>query len=264
VNKDEFWKMIDASIDATRDMYQEERLHSILSEYEREEIADFERHFEHLRAISDRGDIWAAAMSLNGGYCSDNGFLYFRSWLISRGKDVFLAAVNNPNSLANVDIELSEDGHPSASFEEFGYVGFDVYENKTNGGDLYEDYQDSDIPVPDDWDWSDFYDDNWLSGNLPKLWNRFGKFKIESDRMDEENVNLSYSYAEIPTIAHIEIGSTIYHRKHGRGIITHITKLDDSVTATIEFEDEVRPMLLMHPEVDNAELYSLNPFEGDA
>jgi len=38
---------------------------------------------------------------INGG-CSDDGFFYFRAWLISRGQKVYDAALQNPDSLAKV------------------------------------------------------------------------------------------------------------------------------------------------------------------
>ena len=43
--------------------------------------------------------LWAAGYLLCGG-CSDDGFEYFRLWLISRGRAVYEAAVADPDSLA--------------------------------------------------------------------------------------------------------------------------------------------------------------------
>ena len=37
---------------------------------------------------------------MNGG-CSDDGFQYFRNWIISRGKEVYYAAKENPDNLIN-------------------------------------------------------------------------------------------------------------------------------------------------------------------
>jgi hypothetical protein len=47
--------------------------------------------------------LWAAGYVINGG-CSDDGFEYFRGWLIIRGREVFERALIDPDSLA----ELSE------------------------------------------------------------------------------------------------------------------------------------------------------------
>ena len=62
-------------------------------------------------------DLWGAAYLINGG-CSDDGFEYFRRWLVLQGRDVFQAAVSNPDTLAEVAegldklwlVQVSEDG----------------------------------------------------------------------------------------------------------------------------------------------------------
>ena len=50
-----------------------------------DELIEFHRLFN--RAMDDAyiWDLWGAAYLINGG-CSDDGFAYFRSWLISRGR----------------------------------------------------------------------------------------------------------------------------------------------------------------------------------
>ena len=53
----------------------------------------------------DRKELWAAASVIGGG-CSDDGFDYFREWLILQGKDVVMGAGMNPDSLA--DLPLTE------------------------------------------------------------------------------------------------------------------------------------------------------------
>jgi hypothetical protein len=60
--------------------------------------------------------LWGAAYLINGG-CSDDGFDYFRRWLILQGHKVFQAAIANPDSLADVvdpDEEFIEcECHPA-------------------------------------------------------------------------------------------------------------------------------------------------------
>jgi hypothetical protein len=53
-----------------------------------------------LMAASYRTDLWAAAYLINGG-CSDDGFDYFRGWLITQGAEVFHRALADPDSLAD-------------------------------------------------------------------------------------------------------------------------------------------------------------------
>ncbi|MEU3643761.1 DUF4240 domain-containing protein [Lentzea sp. NPDC034063] len=47
--------------------------------------------------------LWAAAFLIRGG-CSDDGFDYFRGWLLTRGRQVFEAAVADPDSLAGLTL----------------------------------------------------------------------------------------------------------------------------------------------------------------
>jgi hypothetical protein len=45
----------------------------------------FERHFTQRLADAYRWDLWGLAYQLNGG-CSDDGFVYFRCWLLGQGR----------------------------------------------------------------------------------------------------------------------------------------------------------------------------------
>ncbi|WP_342210876.1 LysR family transcriptional regulator [Streptomyces sp. DH-12] len=56
--------------------------------------------------------LWAAAYVINGG-CSDDGFDYFRGWLIAQGREVFERAVARPGALADLPVlrASAADGH---------------------------------------------------------------------------------------------------------------------------------------------------------
>jgi hypothetical protein len=70
-------------------------------------VADFEGYHELAFADSYDWGLWGAACVINGG-CSDDCFDYFRAYLISRGREVFEAAVADPDSLASVEIDDEE------------------------------------------------------------------------------------------------------------------------------------------------------------
>jgi hypothetical protein len=72
-----------------------------------EDIRDFDRRFQALLGEAYTVDLWGAAYVINGG-CSDDGFYYFRCWLIGMGKKVYEAAVASPDSLADV-VEPGEE-----------------------------------------------------------------------------------------------------------------------------------------------------------
>ncbi|MFC9245678.1 DUF4240 domain-containing protein [Streptomyces sp. NPDC057136] len=54
-------------------------------------------------ADSCTNPLWAAAYVINGG-CSDDGFDYFRGWLIAQGREVFERTAADPDALAEVPI----------------------------------------------------------------------------------------------------------------------------------------------------------------
>ena len=72
-----------------------------------------------------RWDLWAVAYIINGG-CSDDGFEYFRGWLIAQGKDYFEAALKNPENAAAC---VAEGG--DVECESILYVANQAYKDKT-------------------------------------------------------------------------------------------------------------------------------------
>jgi hypothetical protein len=111
----------------TLTVHQTRKLHEILGTLSPKEIIDFYRIFCHLLDRAYTWDLWGAAYIMGGG-CSDDGFLDFRAWLISMGKDVYEAAIQNPETLtATVERKDVEDFF----FEQFSYVPGRVYEEMT-------------------------------------------------------------------------------------------------------------------------------------
>lgn len=87
--------------------------------------------FDHqLQQQMDRAytsDLWGAAYVINGG-CSDDGFAYFRGWLIAQGSQVFEMAVRNPETLA-FHLELRKDEglpHRDLELEDLLYLGVEA------------------------------------------------------------------------------------------------------------------------------------------
>jgi hypothetical protein len=64
------------------------------------EIVHFDWLFSAKITAAYTIDLWGAAYLINGG-CSDDGFYYFRSWLVGMGKQVYEAALANPDNLAD-------------------------------------------------------------------------------------------------------------------------------------------------------------------
>jgi hypothetical protein len=128
---------LDARIDALR---------TELSRLSPAELQQFQNHYDARIAESYRWDLWGAAYVMNGG-CSDDGFRYFRDWLISEGRDVFEAALREPESLADVPkVELAEN-------ELYGYVALELYE-ESGAGTLDRDFS-TEIAAPSGEQWNE-------------------------------------------------------------------------------------------------------------
>jgi hypothetical protein len=82
-----FWVIIEAG--GRKALTDPERqlaaVHKQLLKLSPEEIRAFHRLFDQKLAEAYTWDLWGAAYLINGG-CSDDGFYYFRAWLISRGE----------------------------------------------------------------------------------------------------------------------------------------------------------------------------------
>ena len=65
-----------------------ESLASFLSNLAPQEIVDFERIFGELMDQAYSWPLWGADFIIGGG-CSDDGFIDFRGWLISVGREIY-------------------------------------------------------------------------------------------------------------------------------------------------------------------------------
>jgi Protein of unknown function (DUF4240) len=122
-----YWKIIEESLKKSTDQdNREEYLISRIQKLTPAEIIGFHLRTQKLLCDIYTSDIWCAAYIMNGG-CSDDGFEYFRYWVISNGKETYYKTKENPDSLINkIDEEI--EGY---EFESFGYVASTAFENKT-------------------------------------------------------------------------------------------------------------------------------------
>lgn len=134
MNRDQFWEIIEQSRSqwdskvADGNMARQcEVLHTQLTALNQKELISFATHFYQVYDDAYRWDLWAAAYIMGGGGCSDDGFLDFRDWLISMGRDVFEAAMKDPESLAK---NAALPGVEEVFFQGFSYVAHRVHEEK--------------------------------------------------------------------------------------------------------------------------------------
>ena len=134
LNEDKFWDIIESSLKKTTNQDEQEQfLIKEIGKLTLNEIIGFRLKTDKLLYDTYSSEMWCAAYVINGG-CSDDGFEYFRCWLISRGKEVYYKAKENPDSLIEF---LSEEEEDIFDFESFWYVALNAFENKT-GKSLYD------------------------------------------------------------------------------------------------------------------------------
>ena len=81
--------------------------------------------------LSYQYGLWTAASLMCENGCSDDGFIDFRAWLIAQGEEIYLAALADPDSLADVE------AYGGCQFEELLYTGNETMKHLT-GKDAYE------------------------------------------------------------------------------------------------------------------------------
>ncbi|MEU1263212.1 DUF4240 domain-containing protein [Streptomyces cellulosae] len=105
MNRHQFWQFVDVARDQAPDPHDPEdvarRATALLATHPAEEIVAAQQVLWDLMADSYVNPLWAAAYLINGG-CSDDGFDYFRGWLIAQGREVFERAVADPDTLADL------------------------------------------------------------------------------------------------------------------------------------------------------------------
>lgn len=89
-----FWSLIEAGGDTALD--RAETLADRLADHAAKDIKGFAQIATDKAAEAYRADLWALAYLLMGG-CSDDAFTDFRNWLILQGREVFEAALADPD-----------------------------------------------------------------------------------------------------------------------------------------------------------------------
>src|SRR4051812_38861605 len=97
---DESWALIEATRPGADGDEDAAALVSRLAGLDDAELVDFEVTLGRLTREANHWDLWAAGYLINGG-CSDDGFEYFRGWLIAAGRAAYEGALRDPDSLAD-------------------------------------------------------------------------------------------------------------------------------------------------------------------
>jgi hypothetical protein len=170
MTRDDFWSIIGSPLPSDDISTHVENIQATLSQQPPEDIVDFERHMASLLVSSYTWTLWGAAYLINGG-CSDDGFDYFRGWLIAHGQALFSTALANPDDLADIPT-VEED----SECEMILYIARSAYEAVTS-----EEIPSVMIHLPDLGDGWDFDDDTEMAQRYPKLFARFCAHNTNDD-----------------------------------------------------------------------------------
>jgi len=175
VQRDEFWAIVESARAGVGDTVSDADLvaeHAVerLAALPPGKIVEYQQVYEELDRESYRWDLWAAGYVINGG-CSDDGFDYFRAWLVAQGRQVWERALADPDSLADV---VTVDAADEAFCEDMLSAAYDATQQVTgDGAALYAALdalggQDErpDSPVGEEFD---FDDPEEMEARLPRL-----------------------------------------------------------------------------------------------
>lgn len=98
---DQFWKTIDEIKKKSKNNIDtlSQNVNHAMSKLSLHELTDFRYLLHHFMAHSNTWKLWGAAYTMSGG-CSEEGFEYWRCWLVLQGRKAFEAASLDPESLA--------------------------------------------------------------------------------------------------------------------------------------------------------------------
>lgn len=130
MTEEKFWTIIENS-NCGRN------LKACLTPLSEEELFGFRYWWEYFCNLSYKQDLWAVAYVVLGG-CSDDGFDYFRFWLIAQGRKVFYNALENADTMCDVFSKLEDpEGDDYPAQEELDYAVQRVLGERTGDEDYY-------------------------------------------------------------------------------------------------------------------------------
>ena len=136
MDEEQFWAIVQTAVDEAGDDEEAylEVVKRELSKLPLKEMIGFRLRTDKLLYDSYTSEMWCAGYLMNGG-CSDDGFEYFRLWVISRGRKAYEAAMANPDNL--IDYIGDDDEMDFFEFESFWYVALEAFEEAVDA-ELYD------------------------------------------------------------------------------------------------------------------------------
>jgi len=176
MDREQLWTLIEAARAATSADCQAvaSQVVAALAERSVDDVLAWDQIRHQLLAESYRWELWGAAYLINGG-CGDDGFDYFRGWLLGQGHAIWQAALADPDSLADHPEVNSrrplEGGSDPLECDDMLYIAYDAYQALTGQELSVEVAGRQPRPRPPDlgerWD---FEDPSEMRPRYPRLW----------------------------------------------------------------------------------------------
>ena len=131
VNKDSFWTLIDQAKEHTGGP--NEWLMEQLVDMGPEQAQKFDTIARVYMDLAYQYGLWAAASVMARYGCPDDGFIDFRAWLVGQGREVYMAALKDPNSLADAP------PYHDCQFDSLPHMGDYAYE-ELMGREVFQDF----------------------------------------------------------------------------------------------------------------------------
>lgn len=119
INQDTFWELIEQSKIQPKDP--ERWLRDQLTAMGEKQAMMFGTIANAYATLADEYGLWTAATVIDESCYSEQEFYSFRMWLVGQGREVYMAALADPDSLADGPSYLDKQ------FSHLAYVGEEVY-----------------------------------------------------------------------------------------------------------------------------------------
>lgn len=159
----QFWEVIERAKSDGPPEVTAERVYEQLTRLPPDEIESFGAILDSKVDAAFVWKLWGAAYLLNGG-CSDDGFYYFRGWLIAQGQEAYEGALVDPDSLVRF-ADPEDDYHEC---EDLLYASMRAYESVTGQPLPVREGAISRTSEPSGDIW-DFDDEDVTARHLPRL-----------------------------------------------------------------------------------------------
>jgi hypothetical protein len=212
MDEQRFWEIVDASR-ADKQSAQKRQLRATLAKLDASEVRAFAERYDACFNTLETRRTWGAGLILNAGYCSDDGFEYFRHWIIALGSAAYRAALSDADRLAGYP-PRRVDGSIEASFEDFRYVADTVYEKKT-GEELIMGHAERTVSGED---FSEYLAED-LARDFPGLWSLHGN---DFDASAGAELELTVESLDIEGLGLLRVGDTLVHESFGSGVVLSI------------------------------------------